>query len=317
MENRSHALMAGIFTLVLVFAAAAVAFWLGRDRGAVAVYDLVAKHSVNGLSTQSQVRYQGVTVGRVQSMRFDAEDPGAVRVRIAISQDTPVSTMTWAELGTRGLTGQAVVELREEGQKGELLRNTSSTPPVIPIRPGMLQKLEERGTAILDSVEQAARQMNRLVSDENVRRFDQTMASMAGVAGSLETSARALQPTLDRAAPLMDALTQATRQANATAKEFGQLTKSARQMLDGLQANGGPIDMATRSMNELSWAVARLGNDTAPHLGTMAQDMSAAARTATRTLQQIGDRPQSVLFGPAPVQPGPGEPGFKGFGRTP
>ncbi|RYF44560.1 MAG: MCE family protein, partial [Comamonadaceae bacterium] len=33
-------------------------------------------------------------------------------------------------------------------------------------------------------------------------------------------------------------------------------------------------------------------------------------------LQQLGDRPQSVLFGPAPVRPGPGEQGFQGFGRT-
>lgn len=315
MENRSHALMAGIFTLVLVFAAAAVAFWIGRDRGAVSVYDLHTQSSVNGLSTQSQVRFQGVTVGRVQSMRFDPERPGAVRVRIAIAQETPISTNTWAELGTRGLTGQAVVELRDEGEPGERLEAADGDPPVIPIRPGMFQKLEERGTAILDSVERAAQQMNRLVSDENVRRFDQTMASMAGLAGSLETSARALQPTLDRAAPLMDALTRATRQADATAREVGQLTKSARQMLDGLQASGGPLDMATRSMQELSWAVSRFGHDTAPRVGTMAQDMSAAARAATRTLEQIGDRPQSVLFGPAPVEPGPGERGFKGFGR--
>lgn len=316
MENRSHALMAGIFTLVLLFAAAAVAFWIGRDRGAVSVYELVSEMSVNGLSTQSQVRFQGVTVGRVQSMRFDPDKPGAVRVRIAIGQDTPVSDTTWAELGTRGVTGLAVVELRDESRTGTRLQTSADKPATIPIRPGMLQRLEERGSAILDSVEQAARQMNRLVSDENVKRFEQTMANLSGLTGSLETSARALQPALDRAAPLMDALNQATRQANATARDVSQLTQSARKLMESLQARGGALDMATRSMAELSWVVSRLGNDTVPHLSTMAQDMSAAARAASRTMQQLGDRPQSVLFGPAPVRPGPGEQGFQGFGRT-
>lgn len=316
MENRSHALMAGIFTLVLLFAAAAVAFWIGRDRGVVSVYELFAEMSVNGLSTQSQVRFQGVTVGRVQSMRFDPNRPGAVRVRIAITQETPVSTTTWAELGTRGLTGLVVVELRDDSRDGTRLTTSAERPATIPIRTGMMQRLEERGMAILDSVEQAARQMNRLVSNENVQRFEQTMQNLSGLTGSLQRSAQALQPALDRAAPLMDALTQATRRADAAARDVGQLSQSARELMDGLQARGGALDMATRSMAELSWVVSRLGNDTVPHLSTMAQDMSAAARAASRTLQQLGDRPQSVLFGPAPVRAGPGEQGFQGFGRS-
>ena len=41
MENRSHALMAGIFTLVLLAAAALVAIWIGRDRTQLQPYEIV------------------------------------------------------------------------------------------------------------------------------------------------------------------------------------------------------------------------------------------------------------------------------------
>ena len=60
MENRSHALMAGIFTLVLL-AAAAVAIWIGRTDPASRI---VSATAVSGLNSQSTVRYQGVPVGR-------------------------------------------------------------------------------------------------------------------------------------------------------------------------------------------------------------------------------------------------------------
>ncbi|MCJ9710620.1 MCE family protein, partial [Bordetella hinzii] len=50
MENRSHALLAGIFTLVLLAAAALVAVWVGRDRSTVKVYDIVSSAPVSGLT---------------------------------------------------------------------------------------------------------------------------------------------------------------------------------------------------------------------------------------------------------------------------
>lgn len=316
MENRSHALMAGTFTLVLLLAAAAVAFWIGRDRGAVSVYELVSEMSVNGLSTQSAVRYQGVPVGKVQSLRFDPERPGTVRIRIGVGRDTPVSSTTWAELGVRGVTGLSVVELRDDGSPSTRLQTSEESPATIPIRPGLFQKLEERGTAIMDSVEKITAQVNKLVSDDNIGTLQTTMNSLAGLAASLEKSAKSMQPAMDRAGPLMDALTRATGQADAMARDVGELTRAARQALARLQADGGALDMATRSMNELSWAVSRIGNDAVPRLSGMADDVGSAARRLNGTLQSVEDRPQSFIFGPAPVRAGPGEPGFEGFRKT-
>ena len=70
MENRSHALLAGLFTLLLVIAAAIGAVWVSKKNIPLLPYELVATSPVTGLSVQSAVRYQGVPVGRVQSLRF-------------------------------------------------------------------------------------------------------------------------------------------------------------------------------------------------------------------------------------------------------
>ncbi len=314
MENRSHALLAGIFTLVLLFAAAATAFWLGRDRGDRAIYALITTSPVNGLSVQSPVRYQGVPVGRVADLRLDRERPGAVRVLIDVAANTPVSAATWAEIGVRGVTGAALVDLRDDGSAQSRLATSKESPAEIPIRAGTFQKLEERGTAIFDSAERIMRQMTRLTSDENLRHVQTATASMAALAQSLQASAQAMEPVVRKAGPLLDALTRTAAQADAAARDIAALTRSTRAAIERLQAKGGPLDMTTRSMHELTVAVARMNQDLTPRLTGMAEDVGGAARGIDRTLQSMRDRPQSLLFGPAPVRPGPGEAGFQGFG---
>jgi len=59
----------------------------------------------------------------------------------------------------------------------------------------------------------------------------------------------------------------------------------------------------------------RLDAQTLPAVSGMASSIDSAARSATTTLRRVGDTPQSLLFGPPPTVPGPGEPGFAGFGR--
>jgi hypothetical protein len=45
-------------------------------------------------------------------------------------------------------------------------------------------------------------------------------------------------------------------------------------------------------------------------LQDLSRDLAQTSRQLTHTLQAFEAAPQSLLFGPPPVQPGPGEPGF-------
>ena len=66
MENRSHALMAGLFTLLLGTAAILAAWWFGGKHELTREYTVVTRQNVTGLSLQGQVRYRGIRGGKVQ-----------------------------------------------------------------------------------------------------------------------------------------------------------------------------------------------------------------------------------------------------------
>ena len=79
MENRSHALMTGIFTLVLLAAAILAGLWFNRDRTERVPFQIVTTQSIPGLNPQATVRYRGLEVGRVDDIIFDPRTTGQCR----------------------------------------------------------------------------------------------------------------------------------------------------------------------------------------------------------------------------------------------
>ena len=189
MENRSHALMAGIFTLVLLAAAALVAVWIGRDRTQLQPYEIISATAVSGLNPQSTVRYQGVPVGKVQSLALNPDKPGQVRIRIGVAPNTPITESTWAELGVQGVTGMSNVELRDDGTSTRRLASSAAMPATIPLRPGFFQRFEQRGGEILHNVEQVSARLERLLSNENVQATTATLQNIAAITTDLRQAA--------------------------------------------------------------------------------------------------------------------------------
>jgi phospholipid/cholesterol/gamma-HCH transport system substrate-binding protein len=70
MENRSHALVAGLFTLFLGVAVLLSVWWIGGKHETSRDYVVVTQQNVTGLSLQGQVRYRGIRVGKVQAIEL-------------------------------------------------------------------------------------------------------------------------------------------------------------------------------------------------------------------------------------------------------
>ena len=107
MENKSHALAAGIFVLAVAAMLAGLAIWLTRDNTSYQHYELTSKDGVTGLQPQAAVRYKGVAVGKVTRIGFDPQIPGNVLIRIAVNDQAPITPGTFAVLGYQGVTGLA------------------------------------------------------------------------------------------------------------------------------------------------------------------------------------------------------------------
>jgi phospholipid/cholesterol/gamma-HCH transport system substrate-binding protein len=91
--------------------------------------------------------------------------------------------------------------------------------------------------------------------------------------------------------------------ANGAVRHYDQLA------ID-LQAPGGPIERATNAISSLEGAASQLEYRTLPRVSDMADEVRVSVRSVRRTVNNVGERPQSILFGGPSAQPGPGEAGF-------
>ena len=307
MESRSHALWAGFFTIALAILTTVFALWLGKDNILRTPYTIVTRQSVAGLNLQAAVRYKGIKVGNVSDIDFDEKNPGQILLKLDILADTPVNANTFATLGYQGVTGIAYVQLDEDTSLPATLTGSKERIKQIPLRPGLLQNLEQRGMAILVQTEELSKRLNSLLDTNNRQSLITAVDNIGKAAAAWQAIPAKLEPTLNT---LPDLVTQTRRSVDAF-KVFSDdatiTSKNIRTLSTSLQGDDG-------AFSKLNVTVDQIGNsltlETLPNINTLSREARRSVLSISRVAETLNDRPQSLIFGNGAVTPGPGEVGF-------
>lgn len=304
MENRSYALAAGLFTLLLAAALAAAGIWFRKDDIRLAHYLVTTTNSVAGLKLEAPVQYRGVEVGHVDSIRIEPGGSGRIVIRIGVQEETPVTKSTYAQLGYQGVTGLAYVSLNDDGTSKEPLRSTDDALPRIELRPSFF----DSGLDLLTAINELTGRMSDLLNPENrqiakraLTAIEQVSRQTAALAGDLRPGAR------DIPALIADA-----RGALASTK---QTMASVEALAGKLEERARAFDRMAASLEEVGGAARSFNDDTLPRFNALVEELNRDTRALDRVLSALGENPQSIVFGAPRKNPGPGEPGFKDGSR--
>ncbi len=318
MENKSHAMAAGAFVLVVSALLVAMALWLMRDKGITQPFELSTRDTVTGLQPQAAVRFKGVSVGRVSEIGFDPDVAGNVLISIAVDSNTPLAPSTFATLSYQGITGLAFIQLDDDGQPQASLAAGSSGVPRLPLRTSQLGELSAQVPELMAQVGEMTQRMNQLLGDKNQQSFNQLLGAAAASATSVNQLTQSLQQTLTQRVdpvlttlpPLISQTSQAMQDIQDMGQNVSRTAKSLETTAERLNAPNGPLVRLAEGSGALAHAVSAFGTATLPRVNRVSEDASRAARQLSRTVTNINDNPQSLIFGNGAVQPGPGEPGF-------
>lgn len=318
MENKSHALAAGAFVLVLMAILIGLAVFLTRDKGSYDPFELTTKDTVTGLQPQAQVRYKGVTVGKVTFIGFDQQVPGNVLIKLDVLEKTPLSPTTFASLAYQGVTGLAFIQLDDDEKPVEKVPPGPDGIPRLPIKTSQLGKLTENLPEILSQVNDATKALSDLLNAENQKKIVGALDNLSAAANSAARLTAHIDNTLTQGIdPALAAVPGVLRETGRTlhslqgaADKIGDAAEQATITARRINAKGGPLDQLASGTDSLGHAVDVLGSTTLPRINRVSDDAARAMRQLSRTVTRINDNPQSLIFGNGPVQPGPGEEGF-------
>ncbi|MCU0240785.1 MAG: MlaD family protein [Vicinamibacteria bacterium] len=305
MENRAHALAAGLFTLCLAAGLVGTVIWLSqRHREAHLPYILVSRSSVAGLNPQAAVRYRGVDVGRVSAIRFDPEDARVILIDVGIAPNIPVTTKSFARLGFQGVTGLAFVDLDEAPEKGTPLATNTMHPARIEMRPSALQEFGDAGQLLLVRVNEIALRLNALLNEENQTKLSRSLAG-------LERAIERVVVLQERLMPAVESLPRISDDTHAFLKESQQLVREMSDLARDLRKQAEVLDQVGHGANQMGSAAADLSTQTLPALNRLLGRLTQTTESLERAIDAQTHDPRSLLFGSSPPEPGPGESGFK------
>lgn len=315
MENKSHAIAAGVFVLCLVAALAVLAVWLTRDQGTYVTYELSTPQAVTGLQPQAAVRYKGVSVGRVSYIGFDPQEAGNVLIRLLVNSDTPVAATTYATLGYQGVTGLAYIDLdnapRPLSDMGLSVRGYKR----LLMRPSNLSQLAAMGPELFGEVRDTLTRVKNLLSEENQEvlvttwaQFGQTAKDTSALVQHLDSSWKneispAIVQLSSEVKRNMDAL-------EKTAQGVNEMSLAIAAVAKQVGREGGALDQLNVTAQSFGGVANEINAGTLPRLQTTMDAVSAAMREVQQLANGLSDSPQAFILGPNVGQPGPGEPGF-------
>jgi phospholipid/cholesterol/gamma-HCH transport system substrate-binding protein len=310
MESRAYALLSGLFTILLGIALAVAFIWFRGDTQLYNDYVVVSKFTVNGLYPQSMVRYRGVEVGRVEKVTLDEKDPRNVLIAVAVERSVPITHGTFAQIGYQGVTGLAYVLLDDDGSDPRPLVSPKDNPAQIAVRGNVFDDLAESSKVLLRQAGELLDRLNNIASTETQGRLERTLANFEQASTQLEPALRAIPEVARRAQELLgnenqERLRRSLTNLDEATSAIVPVAEDSRQVLANIRSLSEKLDRITTVLST------EITESTLPKVNDLVEQLTRDSKDFRRLILQVEREPQSLVFGRAQPQRGPGEPGFK------
>lgn len=190
METRANFVLIGAFTVAGILGLLGFLLWLAQyqvDRQ-YDYYDVMFT-DVSGLSQAADVRFNGLSVGRVVSMELAEGTPSLVAVRIEVEADTPVKRDTVVKLQAQGVTGISFVSLSGGSVQAPTVEPPEGGgPPVLIAQRSVVEQLTEDGPDLITEAVALLRDLRGFASQQNRENIADILRNVQVASKSLETA---------------------------------------------------------------------------------------------------------------------------------
>ena len=304
MSGKSSKFLIGLFVIIGLLIGAVVIIWVSASdlfmKGStyVAYFD----ESVQGLQTDSAVKYRGVEIGKVDSIKV-APDYRLIEVVMKINLSGDLQKHIFAQLRTAGITGIVFVEL-DRIKPGDVLDfqtvEFETSYPVIPSRRSeisrfwaetnkIMQQIREIDfKGISDQLKNTARSLETFLAGG---RTNQIMKNLESMSANLDKSAAKINKTI------------AEGKVDNVFKETSETIAEARQLINRARQEVEALNLAQKT-DQTGEILDTLDKRT-KFITLELQDTAENLRTTSEHLQKLSEslknNPAELIFSkPAP-----------------
>ena len=292
MERHAKFIVVSCFVIFSLAGLLLFQFWISAPSASAQSFKhkIIFNGAVSGLSVGSDVRYLGVSIGKVTAIAISDSLEGHVEVDFSTEAFIPHHKLV-AQLEPQGITGLSIVELRINHQQ----QDTNSNRDTIPGYPSIISQLSGSASTITGSANnivvkidhllspQALQQLSNTITqlDQTTSHFAQASKQLSGLLSNIEQTSHTLQQTL------------------AHYNNIGQ--KIDTQLLPNLDKTSLDLAQASQQANHLisdnRQSINKLFAEDIPTLMGLSHQLSQSLQSIEQLSSQLEDNPSSLIYG--------------------
>jgi len=300
MERNANYALVGFASLMIFVGMVAFIVWLARISFAQQydVYDVVFQGPVDGLSKGSEVHFNGIKVGDIVDIGLVKDNPTQVDARVQVTNDVPIRADSVATAEPQGITGVSFIQITPGTPSRPLLKTLAHEGkyPIIHGQPGAFSALLSGGGTVLASAAEALSRINKILSDQNIQHFSDTLSDVKTVADRVRKE-KQLFADADKSIKDIDAAADSIKQLsdNANGLLSGDGKRTLHEAADAAEQIKEAASQAKDMLNGLKGPTTDFAKNGLPQLTATVSSLRQAADSLNRLSNELEQSPQGVL----------------------
>ena len=273
--------------------------------------------SVLGLNIDAAVKYRGISVGKVTSLKINPRNAEQVEVLVTILKTTPIKIDTVARLTAQGITGLSYINLSMgSNEKQDLIAQEGLEYPIIQTVPSFFENFESSIGSVSTKLSSTLTQTEKLLNDDNQKQVALLLQKTAAVMDKVDK-------ILDE--KTMKNLQSSVRNIESFSHKMNNITPDIEKFIDKsvvwedkISGSFNSISMSylgiKSSMDEFKHAISsgqfnikEIAGDVVPTMNNTLINMQELMIEIDGIMNQYERSPGDLLFKQEELKKGPGE----------
>lgn len=293
MERHARYIVVALFLLLSAGGFALFRAWIAApDSAAQAMQQrILFRGSVSGLSVGSEVRYLGVTVGRVSAIGISQNRSGHVEVGFGTQETLPDEQLV-AVLESQGITGLSIIELTH---KSAAYPGFETGDGFIAGYPSLLTELSLSATGIAGSTGEALEKLNHLLNEKNIASLTDTLEQVNLLANNLALASQGM-------GQLVESIHRVSTDLETTLPAYRAVgIKLENELVPAVLRTAAELRAATASVDAILGdnenEIAQLFEHDIPSLVGMTDELALTLRSVSELVSGLDNEPSRLIYG--------------------
>ncbi len=295
MKDSQKYLLIGVFIVISISVLIGVWLWFSSsNRKAYDTYLAIFHEPIDGVTTSSVVKYNGVEVGKVRQIKLGPKNPNNIFVYINVLAGTPIATITYATIKPQGITGMSYIDLRlkEMHLSYQIIEPRSQEPyPEIQTKPSLLYSLSEQAQSVTNNVKDISAQTKLLLDNKNIDHVANIVANLDKISLSISSRSEQVSQSIDSLNSILANVKNNSEQVTKIVRDVSTLTQNLNNMVTVMQ----------------NTTLQNVNNTLLPNVNQVMENMSRSSIQLEELLKMLNQNPSALVRGKADKIKGPGE----------